>query len=211
MNEILKRLKPGTTMNSVLKRMPSRALRHVLSKSPSWFDDDADSDDEQIWNETPAERSSRIAKKKVSRRKSEENLKDQRKQNVQMCGQLVEELFVCEVHRIASYREAVTKAKNDGVNFAKAAALKRFTGGVVWNQNQNVSGGPLAVTWNRKIIPRKAPATSSDPEPNSHSDPHKLKAQPDLPFSRAHHGGDWISKVSPKWPSAAQLLVSGQP
>ncbi len=171
----------------------SHALRKLMSRASSsqWFDD-ADSEDEENWNETPAERSARIAKKQADKAKQEQDAKEQHLLITEICFELVHELFIYEVYRTATQRESARKARKDAAEFAKASALKRFSCGIVWNQNQNVSGGPLAIPWQKQDVP----------QPNSESDQVAVLVQnsmrktldTSLPFSRAH-GGDWIETV----------------
>jgi hypothetical protein len=169
----------------------SHALRKLMSRASrsQWFEDE-DSEDEINWNETLAERSVRISKKKAEKAKQEQDAKEQHLITSEFCFVLVHELFVSEVFRIATFREASRKARIDAAEFAKSAALKRFSGGIVWNQNQNVCGGPLAIPWKEQDLPR--PKDESDKVVVSNS---IRKAQDtNLPFSRAH-GGDWIETV----------------
>ena len=171
-------------------RKTSRSLRLLMSKSSDsqWFEDE-DSEDEENWNETPAERSARIAKKKAEKAKLAEASSELHKSNISMCNELVHELFVSEVCRIANFREAALKAKADALQFARAATLKRFHGAIVWNQRQNVSGGPLAIPWKINDMQISPKDTDSIHGPGSSG------AGQSLPFSRSHHGGDWIEKV----------------
>ncbi len=159
------------------------------ASSSQWFEDE-DSEDEENWNETPAERSSRIAKKKADKAKQEQDAKEQHLLITEICFELVHELFVSEVFRIAAQRESARKAKSDAAAFAKSAALKRFSGGIVWNQNQNVCGGPLAIPWQKQDLPQHSNESDQVAVPN----PIRKTQDTTLPFSRAH-GGDWIETV----------------
>lgn len=170
----------------------SRTLRTLMSRASSsqWFDDE-DSEDEMNWNETPAERAARVAKKKAEKVMLEIAAMDLHESNIRMCFELVQELFVNEVVTLASLKEQASRARKDTQEFAKAAALKRFSGGIMWNQNQNVSGGPLAVPF-KQCISR---INQEDLDYERFPAVARAKDGMTLPFSRSHHGGDWIEKV----------------
>ena len=159
----------------------SHTLRKLMSRASSsqWFEDE-DSEDEENWNETPAERSARISKKKAEKAKQEEDAKEQHLLLTAMCFELVHELFISEVSRIAAQRESARKAKADVAEFAKSAALKRFSGGIVWNQNQNVCGGPLAISWQKQNVPQPSHESAQIAMLRT------ARADTSLPFSRAH-------------------------
>ena len=159
------------------------------ASSSQWFDDE-DSEDEANWNETPAERSARISKKKADKAQQAQDAEEQHRILTEICFELVHELFVSEVFRIATFRESARKAKADASEFAKSAALKRFSGGILWNQKQNVCGGPLSIPWKAHDAPQTSHESARIPVPIA----DRKTLDTSLPFSRAH-GGDWIEKV----------------
>eukprot|EP00802_Teleaulax_amphioxeia_P012363 Tamp_12405.p5 GENE.Tamp_12405~~Tamp_12405.p5 ORF type:complete len:126 (-),score=51.06 Tamp_12405:1438-1764(-) len=93
------------------------------------------------WMETAADREERLERERMAEQRLIQAQRQAHLEALQLCSDLVEELFVDKVHHIVYFKDMAIRSKKAAIGFAEAAVKHMYKGGLSVNAEQNTKGG----------------------------------------------------------------------